>query len=536
MTLTVTYPTWTEPEGILEHENAVAVSTYSTALADHPAKTKKWAADDDWERHRPIITRMYVRENKKLWQIVDVMSREHGFYATPKMYKTRFKRWGLWKNTKAADVAEVLRQRDTTGQQQKLYLVNGKQVDVQRVDRYIRNRCRQFRLRPGELSAALAASRSAGSRTPSPATLGLGATGMLIMEEYTYRVVQDYFDGSLSSGRWRFSSDADCDLGTDGGGEMSRIVSQFHERFKTAVPLLSAPEDKRGVEGVKMARICFAELPLVLNSNFGPEDPKLLVLFLIVLQYIRRAGDKLRFIEVQLVKYMADLAQTLPGGRPTAAVWAMLRDSVVNGTMNDHLSLQVSKVATEQCRRHLGPLHAKTIELAIVGECNFEYNIQAQEIMFKEMMASLDTFDERLAGLHMNLVSFYCLHKMDEKCVAAATEVLSDPIRANELRRWRGVKYKLHCELASAQERLGNTADAELAFRDALEVAKLEMLDGFGGYADILDGLIHLERCLRIQGKVTEAEEALAEREGFIKESLEDLGEQEEMAETPFFS
>ncbi|KAK0609577.1 Clr5 domain-containing protein [Bombardia bombarda] len=178
---------------------------------------KRWASDEDWERHRPVIARLYMKENKKLWQLVEYMAQEHGFHATPKMYKTRFKRWGLWKNTKAADVAEVLRQTagdipeatttattttttttttvltltttTTTASTAEVaaaeaaqtspspvqpastaspvnthaasaspthvFLVNGKQVSANRINRYIRNRCRQHRLRPADLSASL---------------------------------------------------------------------------------------------------------------------------------------------------------------------------------------------------------------------------------------------------------------------------------------------------------------------------------------------------------------------------------------------
>jgi len=43
---------------------------------------KKWASERDWDKHRPTITRLYVSENRKLWQLVDYMSKEHGFYAT----------------------------------------------------------------------------------------------------------------------------------------------------------------------------------------------------------------------------------------------------------------------------------------------------------------------------------------------------------------------------------------------------------------------------------------------------------------------
>lgn len=44
--------------------------------------TKKWASEEDWDRHRPTITRLYVKENKRLWQLLEYMEREHQFYAT----------------------------------------------------------------------------------------------------------------------------------------------------------------------------------------------------------------------------------------------------------------------------------------------------------------------------------------------------------------------------------------------------------------------------------------------------------------------
>lgn len=44
--------------------------------------SKKWASEEDWDRHRPTITRLYVKENKKLWQLLEYMEREHQFRAT----------------------------------------------------------------------------------------------------------------------------------------------------------------------------------------------------------------------------------------------------------------------------------------------------------------------------------------------------------------------------------------------------------------------------------------------------------------------
>ncbi|KAK3328649.1 hypothetical protein B0T19DRAFT_196439 [Cercophora scortea] len=495
------------------------------------------------------------------------------------MYKTRFKRWGLWKNTKAADVAEVLRQTGETlttsttttttttsttttvttstastspGQQQQhtppplpsasttaqaqVFLVNGKHVDAHRVERYIRNRCRQYRLRPDALSASLI-KRLSSTTTSKPTTsllpLGLSLqNSALLTEESTYHVVSNYFDGSLASGRWQFAQDSDCDLCTEGGVEMSILVSEFHERFKLAAPLLADPV-KHGSSGVKMARICFAELPHLLGGTpeYGAEEPVLLCLVLIVLQYIRKQGETLRWMEVQLARYIADLAASLPGGRPAKQVWALLRDSVMNRTLDDRLSLQINKVATEVCRRRLGPHHGKTIELLVLGTCNFDTDIAAHERMFIELREGLDalgTFDERHAGVRMNQATFYNMHGLFDKGRAVVRECVEDPWVLAQCARYRGLRYKLYWELGRSTEATGEMEEAEQAYRDSIRVAKMEAEENIGGTAEIMDGLVNLENCLRKMGKVAEAEEAVREREMWVKKGLEKVGEVEE--------
>ncbi|KAK3377510.1 hypothetical protein B0H63DRAFT_451386 [Podospora didyma] len=546
------------------------------------ASSKKWASDEDWDRHRPTITRMYVKENKKLWQIVDHMSNEFGFYATPKMYKTRFKRWGLWKNTKAADVAEVLRQStsttsasDTTttvttttttttvtttksrnrsdqqvSESKQVFLVNGKHVDSSRIERYIRNRCRQYRLRPTDLSASLIQAASA-SALNKPAPLGLssrwwkggsshlpGTSAALIAEEKTYRTIYDYFEGSLTSGRWVFETDATCDPSTEGGQEMAQIISQFHERFKVAAPLLAKPGTKEGAEGVKMARICFAEIPIVLNGKtFGAEDPNFLIFFLIVLQHIRTAGGpdgKLRWLETQLVRYVADLAFTLPGALPHQSVWAMLRDNVVSGCLTDNLSLQIARVTVDVCRRLLGPYHIKTIEMLLCGFLNFEKGpnvVEEQEHMLIEMLADLDAlgiFDERHAGVRMNLASFYNLHEMPEKAAAVAREVTENEWMLGEAKKYRGMATQFYYEIAASDRTLGRFEQAELAYRDAVDMAKWEISTGNGNNANLLDSLVKLEDLLREMGETEKADEVERERNVVIQENLKNVGELDE--------
>ncbi|KAI0431939.1 Clr5 domain-containing protein [Xylaria sp. FL1042] len=75
-----------------------------------------WAQDKDWDKHRTIITDLYLIRKKSLKDVKGVMEEEYGFRShkfkcrrpsvhdsylissSPKMYKTRFKKWGVAKN------------------------------------------------------------------------------------------------------------------------------------------------------------------------------------------------------------------------------------------------------------------------------------------------------------------------------------------------------------------------------------------------------------------------------------------------------
>lgn len=43
---------------------------------------KAWASAQEWESHRETITRLFWDENRPLREVVEIMSRDHGFNAT----------------------------------------------------------------------------------------------------------------------------------------------------------------------------------------------------------------------------------------------------------------------------------------------------------------------------------------------------------------------------------------------------------------------------------------------------------------------
>ncbi|KAI0483433.1 Clr5 domain-containing protein [Xylaria cf. heliscus] len=60
-----------------------------------------WAQPEDWAKHRTTITDLYVKRRKKMKAVIRIMAEEYGFHATQRMYKTRFKKWGLTKNIRS---------------------------------------------------------------------------------------------------------------------------------------------------------------------------------------------------------------------------------------------------------------------------------------------------------------------------------------------------------------------------------------------------------------------------------------------------
>jgi len=89
---TTTAPTSAGPGGLPHKSHSSTPTAATTGDDDIPASKsvtaasaggkKTWASEKDWDGHRTTITRLYVDENKRLWQIVDYMEKEHGFYAT----------------------------------------------------------------------------------------------------------------------------------------------------------------------------------------------------------------------------------------------------------------------------------------------------------------------------------------------------------------------------------------------------------------------------------------------------------------------
>ncbi|VUC33298.1 unnamed protein product [Clonostachys rosea] len=72
----------------------------------------------DWDGYRNVLKKYYLTENKTLPETMEIMKSQHGFEASTKLYKDRFRAWNWNKNlpTQIAEFMDAkLKQRQETG-------------------------------------------------------------------------------------------------------------------------------------------------------------------------------------------------------------------------------------------------------------------------------------------------------------------------------------------------------------------------------------------------------------------------------------
>jgi hypothetical protein len=440
------------------------------------------------------------------------------------MYKARFKQWGLWKYTRPANIPKLLKEKSERASKHddvEVYL-NGKRVDFSKVENYLKRRAWKRKQAHGSKAGSSPSSAivlSTGSSTPA----SLSPPPEFRIIEDTYRAIRDYYDGCFSAKRWVSTSDISDRIffATESGlVDKSNGIKEFHQRFKLASRLLEEPA-KTGAEGMKMTRVCFAELPDVLDG----EDPTILYCFLDMIRRLRQGN--MDFLVLQLLQYINGLSTKRNNGRhhPMAAIWRNLLLGLE--TLGSEQTMRCAQIAASEFGAHLGEHHMKTIEANMWATFLSELSIDEREERLRDLHQSfekLDTFDYRNLFVACNFASF--LRRGDKLSEAAEilTRVLDDPFKNEVLRGYPEKRYDYLSLLAKIRVRQGMLAEAEALYRVAIDVAKRIRADDD---SDLLDGLVFLEQCLRAQEKHEEADLIRWEREDVIRESLERVGEKE---------
>ncbi|ROV92994.1 hypothetical protein VMCG_09023 [Cytospora schulzeri] len=203
------------------------MATGPTHQASHKSVKRRYASEDDWRRHRDKITSLY--KIKRLRDVMTIMENEHNLYATERMYKARFKDWGLHKNVTAAKVHKLMQKveqeqkrrqyrRSPSDDKGRVVLDIGDDLDVPRIQKYMKRRpkgldnLRKDPHRPLEVIKALSVDGGNGRGKVSIATVKLEEQG------------QDH-DGFLQSPL--LGLDLPWSPGSEVPGEITRLLQTF---------------------------------------------------------------------------------------------------------------------------------------------------------------------------------------------------------------------------------------------------------------------------------------------------------------------
>ncbi|KAM5356439.1 hypothetical protein ACJ41O_003085 [Fusarium nematophilum] len=272
----------------------------------------------EWEKKRPIITRLYQEEKRPLKEVMDVLEREHGFTATVKMYKSRIWKWGLDKKLKSDEVLAILilrTERESQGKTSE-FTIRGQPVDLDNINRYIRrNPGLVARFRAGE-QPSIQTTLEVQCRTPSP-VLGPSLpppreTGRV---ENILCLFRNYVDASFSNGAWDHEYNVYCVSHRPGDRSvelLERVISSF-----ALVNRSMMRKDEISISAILSP--AFESLKEIVAS----ESPVFVVRTACLLWYLDR-HHKQDLLQI-VMKYLAGLVPIVLGrNHPMAKVWQIL--------------------------------------------------------------------------------------------------------------------------------------------------------------------------------------------------------------------
>jgi hypothetical protein len=97
-----TLPMTDMQNSVISARDPVVGVEISSEASQRNTRRKKYADENDWEFHREKISELY--KVMKLKDVLEIMEQTYNFFATEKMYKDRFKKWGVEKNVTAKRV------------------------------------------------------------------------------------------------------------------------------------------------------------------------------------------------------------------------------------------------------------------------------------------------------------------------------------------------------------------------------------------------------------------------------------------------
>ncbi|KIW16338.1 hypothetical protein PV08_06389 [Exophiala spinifera] len=132
------------------------------------ATRKRAPSEEEWERIKPELKRLFIDENLPLKEAARIMASQHSFHASIDMYKLRLKKWRLQKNFKKIELAaaaDAVRPFCRSGIATPCLTVDQRSIPIDRVRRHFGEDLRSPRKPYASGSIQLGSSTSAYTRT-----------------------------------------------------------------------------------------------------------------------------------------------------------------------------------------------------------------------------------------------------------------------------------------------------------------------------------------------------------------------------------
>ncbi|KAH8887144.1 hypothetical protein GQ53DRAFT_327200 [Thozetella sp. PMI_491] len=288
---------------------------------------RQWAKAPDWLAAMPTIKKLYKDERKTLKEVMDIMEKQHNFYATPKMYKSKLKEWDISKSFKAQEILAVfhaMEGRQAEGKSSQ-FVMRGKEVDLKWVRHYIKRNRSRMKLDIAERKRSPSASGSGDEivcRTLAPRPMPtIAAPGALQSAEELIRSMSVYIEGAWASNQWVFDA---------GGVLRSRKGETGHHHLLRLWGLLDQASQLMGrsekIDLVNMLNPAFAYLDDIVRD----ECPRAVPFLFCVFDVLHSRG-RLDLTELFL-KYIKSLSLRVLGpGHPQTRVWDHAAENYPDG-------------------------------------------------------------------------------------------------------------------------------------------------------------------------------------------------------------
>ncbi|KAF7555502.1 hypothetical protein G7Z17_g2130 [Cylindrodendrum hubeiense] len=185
---------------------------------------------------------LYSSEARPLKEVIDIMGRTYNFNATPRMYKHRFRKWGLDKKYKEKEVIQMSllkQQRDALGKQS-IFVIRGKRVDWEQVEKYIHRRPDlETKIKAGMLTLS-SSNFDLFCRSPSPEPV-LHVSSTLQYTDELLRLLDCYYNAGLNETLSRHGADEASD---------SAVSIRCYRRLDYARMMILANKMKPGFESL----------------------------------------------------------------------------------------------------------------------------------------------------------------------------------------------------------------------------------------------------------------------------------------------